>query len=437
MGKVYCANNEYKSKFLSRKVLASVKVCPPEFDNNELFIKLIETVNSPSGSRQDYLNLSFRIKAEEPKMLSGFVNNDQAAYMIAALVLRKYVFIFFDFEVSRQALKRIEKITGATVTAASVTENMNDFNLGDTRQALSLVGDSSCLGEALYQHNFAINLSGGLDSAALFRLCPGLTPVSLEFDSPSPGELAARKMHRKLGGISVETNISDYVFPHFSNGYFNIGSILLADAYNISVAANAKLMCDGKDWWTFLKGDTQAFLETIEAAKTNIYGVKMAYPFLGFTKAGVHKLLYRLDPGLYDELMSDWFEYNRHDLNACTAARTRLLLDMVSTGKERESDWVMPMTSWNDHRLYTYYLVKKLGAKKVSEYFYDVPNGIETFLKNISMDWMEKYDRETLKYLPADFRIYFEGCLERAAVEFYSEKDYEDRKNVLNGMDLA
>ena len=337
------------------------------------------------------------------------ISFEQIAYMIAALVQQKYSFIHFKFEISRQALKDISEKTKAKIKADKINEK--EYSL--TRDKLSL------------------NLSGGIDSATLYKLCPDLVPVSINFDTPSIEEKFEKKIHTKLGGNIIETNASEFLFPHFSNGYSNLASLFFADKKGIGYAVDGKLMSDCLETWDYISG--KKFTPFQPHERESFYGVNILYPFLGFTKAGVYKLLYNLDPTLYNEVMEEWLKA----LPMKSTARIRLLLDAVITGKVRKVELEkFANTPYNFSRMYEYYLVKKLGIQETSKYIENIPEiEVLTLLEGMSMDFMEKYDREMLQYLPEKFRAYFEKQLKKAGVEFYSEQDYKERLILLKSME--
>ncbi|MCL2440471.1 MAG: hypothetical protein FWD14_01895 [Treponema sp.] len=84
--------------------------------------------------------------------------------------------------------------------------------------------------------------------------------------------------------------------------------------------------------------------------------------------------------------------------------------------------------SW---RYLSMYVVKKLGIAGASRYIKYIPLEIEKFVEQFDLDFYEKYDINALKNIPLDFSEYFLNCLEKAGVQLYNDKDYEERSKVL------
>jgi len=408
--KILQANKKYRDileKKSKREIITEIVIKNPVINNNGFEVVLIESIN-------DEINeFTLFVKTDIDGMA---VNHDQIAYILAALCRHKYNTIKFDFEISEQTRDDIFKRTKSGISARKFSKSKQSFK---------------------GRESFSLNLSGGIDSATLYELCPELIPISIDFTAGKQDEIAAKKIYSKLKSNIIVTNASEFLFPHFSNGYYNLGSLLLADVKKIAASANSKLMTDDIETLRFLK-DKNNKLSVLE--EREIYGVETLYPFLGLTKVGVKNILYKLNPDLYEELMSDWFNENLKDAftnNSARPARVRLLLDGIVRQDIRDiEDYLLPTFSFNDNIIYTLYIIKKLGIETAKRYIDDIPDNVYPALDSFDMDFMEKYDQQFLEYLPKKFRKYFVSCLEKANVEFYSEKDYAERKTMLDLMGI-
>ncbi|MDR1754388.1 MAG: hypothetical protein LBR74_05715 [Eubacterium sp.] len=393
--KIYDANEQYL-KYLNNDIMAQLEVSTPNITSKGFNVNLYEI----SSSGEDIVFNLF----VEAKDIEVSVTYDRIAYIIAVLSMQKYDYIKFDFEICRKTLTDIQNVTHAEIEANNILEDV----------------------ETVIRNKFSLCISGGIDSTTLRKLCPDLIPIALNFTTNGKGEeLIDIKTAKSLGSIVVVTNASEFLFPHYSFGYYNVGSLLLADALDIGISANGAIMGDTAKSWA-------------HGSERNpvINGVSTISPLAGFSKVGVFKLLHKLDPDFYDTFNDNWFHYPVNGAEIKKTARVRLLIDAAITGKIRDVKTRLPRLSASANIFYTAYFINKLGIDVVDKYFNNLSDDLLNALSSVSTEFLEKYDQNELEKIPHEFRGYFEKQLNLAGVEYYTEKDYASRQNIVDMLGL-
>jgi len=334
------------------------------------------------------------------------VTNDTVACILAGLVLKKYKKIQFRFDVGENTIKEIKSLTKAIVKADAIRS--------DSPRAP--------------RKNWALNLSGGIDSLTLHLLCPDLMLNSVDYTDPTPEEKAERKTFDKLNANSntVITNASEFLFPHYSIGYYNLGTLLYADTKLIDLFAAGSIISD-----LAYSRDFYGIALSALPAPQELYDIRLVYPLIGFNKVGVQKLLYKLNPSLYEDAVNNYFITDF----GSQKVKFRLLIDKIVSGKKRKIETALqaiePIEYNQQIHAYWVYFLKKLGKNKIKPYVKNIPNKLITEINDLTLSFFEKYDQSVLEYLPPDFADYFTACLKKAGVKFYTKKDYSERNKVI------
>jgi hypothetical protein len=393
MGKIIMdANVKYKQ--MLGRLDTSVILGEPNIDGFGFSVYLEDSIGGESSK--------FELFVKSEKEIC--VTKDLAAVTLAALILKKYKNVYFDFDVGEYALQEARLLTGAAVKTRSVRAD-------EPRSQRA---------------NRVLNFSGGFDSSALRLLCPELLPVSVDFTGAGGAwEAAQRELFAREQSAVITTNAGEFLFPRYSAGYFNLASLLLADSEGIGTAVNGKIMTDTVWAFEFMNG----IHPWAPDQPDEVYGVKVLYPLVGMTKAGTQALVSRKKPDAEAVLQASIGGERRRTLH-------RMLIDEAVTGRRRSvaapesADAVAYGSNWM-HDFYALYLVNRLGRKKTSLYVKDIPREAVELAKSLSMNFYEKYDRRALAILSADFAEYFAGRLEACGVEFYTDADYEEKAAVV------
>lgn len=405
-------NRKYKELVKNKLTLgSSLNVKNPIINSNDVTIPIVETISGAEAS------FDFKIEWDEPGIA---VTLDMVAYLVARLVGKKYIKINFSFDIYQATLDNITTHTEAEITANSVLPGNVDYSA---------------------RKNYSVNVSGGMDSVALAKLLNEASDFTVKFSCQNPRTDAENDYAKvNIPTTLVRSNIGEepWVVMHDQNAYFNIGSLLFSDKVGLKLAANGMRMTEIVIDWDKIINPVgfDGVAEGINWEQNSVYGVNTVYPFAGFMTMGVLKLMYKLDPDFYgkiivDDVTSRYLEniMTPRNINRPHAAMHRYLLDSVVTGEFREGLDPSKITasSFKWANFYSWYLLKKLGADVLKKYLSDVPEFGEVLVANLSLDFMEKYDQNMLNILPDDFRTYFESKLKAAGVEFYTDRDYEER----------
>jgi hypothetical protein len=396
MGKVMNANVKYRQ--MRGRLDTSVIIGEPRIDGFGFSVYLEDSISGESSRFELF------VKSEKEVC----VTKDLVAITLAALTLKKYKNVYFDFDVGESALREAELLTGALVGARSVR--------ADEPRGL--------------RPNRSLNFSGGADSSALRLLCPQLPAVSVDFTgTDNPWETAERIRFAQENSAVVQTNAHEFLFPHYPIGYYNLGSLLPADSEGIGAAVDGRVMTDSERTFGFLEGLHPSALDLPD----EVYGVKTLYPLIGMTRAGTQMIVTRgaADAASAFQASIGVGENNRRVLMA--------LLDEAAGGENGGVDTAdaagaMPYGANPLLDFYALYFANRLGSEKASLYVKDIPREAVELAKSLSMDFYEKYDQRALACLPADFAEYFEGRLEACGVEFYTDEDYAEKAAVVEAL---
>ena len=368
------ANKLYKQLIKSSDI-TRLTILKPVISDNGFSVLLQEYINDN--------NNSFNLTVEGAE-----INEDLILIIIASLVLQKYKKIDIDFSVKYEVLEEMKYITGATIKSKGV--------LFESIQRPE-------------QKNWSLNLSGGIDSITLKLLCPELIPIALLFTDLSPDQQVSEQNLKDFDITTIKTNAFEFLFARYSTGFYNLGSLMLANEKNIKYAINGKIMTD--DYLRLYNKTVEQF--------PDIYGIKVLYPLLGFTKIGIYKLLYKLNKKTLDTINKRY-----HQKVKLKAAKLKHMICENMTNTKIDSISKDVQVSFDECPFYGVYLVKK-------GFFQDIPDELKESINDIDISFYSKYDKKYLEYLPEDFRNYFEKKLIDAGVEFYSDEDYAERDKVI------
>jgi hypothetical protein len=339
------------------------------------------------------------------------IHKDMVASIIASLVLQKYKNIYFTFDVGRNTIEEVKSITGAGIMTESIRD---DF-------------------ERIPRDSWSLNLSGGVDSSLLTILCPELKLTSVSYTEPSLNEIASKPIFENLNSLVVNTNVSEFLFPRYSNGYFNLSSLLHADHFKIKYAINGKTMFDGRETLHYILGLTDKLVFSCDNDH-EVYGVQVLYPLTGLSDIGTRKALYNLNKTLYETIANSYFE-KIAPLGKLSSEKTQqnFLHDFVITGKQRNIEYNLPLHYLSN--IYTFpYIVKNLPAQMSHIYLSGLDEESIAVIKKLDLTFYERYDPQALRDFPQDFKDYFLDKLKKAGVVLYTEKDYEERTQILKTM---
>jgi len=349
----------------------------------------------------------FTATAQTPVQLT----NDSIAVIIAAMVLDKYKHINYQFAISATALSEIEKLTLAAVTVPEV--------LAETSPAPRSGG--------------ALNFSGGLDSTAAQLLCPGLQPVKVRRQAAlSDPNITAPDGAEAPGLLTVTTNASEFVFAHYPVGYYNLAALMLADTAGIGHVVDGRIMTDDPYLFGFLDG----FYPKVLPLPDEVRGVKILYPFVGLTKAGIYKIIHALSPDkLQPASAASGFITHNVPLEAMRNT-LKMLLRKAIAGELIPVDVIAPV-NWEAAKnggsivFYAMYILKRLGRTAASLLIDDIPEEVVQLATSLNLNFYERYDPRALKNIPEEFADYLLSRFEAAGIELYDEVDYAERAQVL------
>jgi len=344
--------------------------------------------------------------AESPVQLA----RDSIAVIIAALVLDKYKFINYQFAISEAALSEAKKLTSAVITATEITEGASF----PTR------------------NGGALNFSGGLDSTAALLLFPDLQPMQIKYRVAAPDPTAPVPTSAGAPNLlTVTTNASEFIFPHYPVGYYNLGTLMYADSANIGYVIDGRIMTDSVNTFGFLDGFYPEVLQTSEA-----YGVKVLYPFTGLTKAGIWKIIAALSPDKLQQASEASGFITGNPLLAALRDTLKMLLRKAITGELIPIDAISPV-DWESAKkggslvFYAMYILNRLGVKEASFLIDGIPEDAVQLATSLRLDFYERYDPKALKNIPDEFASSLLERFEAAGIELYDENDYAERAQVL------
>ena len=401
MGKILNANRKYQQ--MRNRLDTSVVIGEPSIDGYGFSVYLEEYIGKENKTFELF------VKADEEIIIT----KDLTALIMASLMLDKYKYISFDFDIGRNTLEEIKAIT----KAREITVR-------------SLRADNERQG----RENWTVNFSSGVDSTALHLICPELIRVSIDFTgTDNSWDAAGREMFTEVNSRVVKTNAHEFLLPHYTIGYYNLASLLRADSDKIRYAVVSRIMTDSIRTMQTLEKNEPA----VSDFPDEIYGVRVLYPLSGMTKIGTQSVAAKLAPENYKRTIE------ASVFGDGQKVQSRLLIDECLTGESRDitlSVEASPPLKYGDNPLfdfYVFYFINRLGEAKASTFVNEIPQEVVDTAKALKLDFYEKYDPRALENIPRDFAEHFLTHLIDAGIELYTDEDYAERSQIVNALGIG
>lgn len=366
------------------------------FTNLEITSRSIDVVAVHSGASEEiHFEFSHDV-ATSPSLV---------ALALSTLCGRAFNTVHFDFPVSDAALKQVNALTQAQVTAADSEEHR-------TRRREGCV----------------LNFSGGFDSLAAYALMPENTKlVSMDFGGRFARE---RRFFERFSPLRVTTNILDSPLRRNSWSMMGIGAILAADELAAEYITFGSIMESSVDSLRATPSIVKAptFPPFTGAGYTNA-------PFvLGLSEVGTAMVLLRNDPSLAVDSLISLASPGEEKLY-----RKKVLLDVVAKkfgiGVNTPEIPRPPRSHYPFGKAFTtdilaLYVIANTGDPEAYGLVRDIPAGVSNAALTLDMSFLERVNPTLTKACPDAVMPLLAGNLGAFGITAYDEADWDTIKRL-------